>query len=93
MEVNTKSFPVEILHKAINSKQNLSAQVCDNLKVILSRYEGDILIFMDGAAQIKRTIREIENSIGTKNLQIFALFGEMSQEAQDYALSPSQKEK
>ena len=48
---------------------------------------------MDGAAQIKRTIRKIENSIGTKNLQIFALFGEMSQEAQDYALSPSQKRK
>jgi ATP-dependent helicase HrpB len=93
LEVNTKSFPVEILHKAINSKQNLPAQVCDNLKVLLSRYEGDVLIFMDGAAQIKRTIREIENRIGTKNLQIFALFGEMSQETQDYALSPSQKRK
>ena len=59
LEVNTKSFPVEILHKAIHSKQNLPAQVCDNLKV-LSRYEGDVLIFMDGAAQIKRTIREMK---------------------------------
>ena len=93
LEVNTKSFPVEISHKATSPKQYLSAQICDNLKMLLPRYQGDVLIFMDGAAQIKRTIREIENRLGSKNLEILALFGEMSQQAQDYALSPSQKRK
>ncbi len=93
LEVKTKCFPVEIFYKAVTSKQALSTQVCENLEFLLPRYQGDVLIFMDGATLIKRTVHEIENRLGAKNLDVLALFGEMSHQAQDYALSPSQKRK
>ena len=44
---------------------------------------------MDGASEIKKTVREIENKLHGHKLKIFALFGEMSPELQDFALTAS----
>ena len=93
LEIKTRSYPVEIYYKAVIPRQTLSSQVCDNLKFLLPRQQGDVLIFMDGAALINKTVNEIENCLGAKNLDVLALFGEMSQQAQDHALTPSQKRK
>ena len=89
LAIDTQSFPVKLTYKAIQPKKSLQVQICDHLKWILPNYEGDILIFMDGASEIKKTVREIENKFHGHKLKIFALFGEMSPELQDFALTAS----
>jgi ATP-dependent helicase HrpB len=93
LEVETKSFPVEIKYTSINPKIRLSLQVCDKLSSILTSYEGDILIFMDGAAEIRRTVRDIQDKFSKHKLDVMPLFGEMPQELQELALAPSPKRK
>jgi len=91
--VETKSYPVEINYKAKKPKVSLSMQVCENLSTVLSAHEGDILIFMDGAAEIRRTVRDIQNNFSRYKLDVMPLFGEMPQDLQELALAPSSKRK
>ena len=48
---------------------------------------------MDGLAEIRRTVREIQNTMGGHRLAVFPLYGEMASESQDLALAPSEKRK
>ena len=93
LEVKSKAYPVEIKYKAQKQKVGLPAQVCENLSFILPEYEGDVLVFMDGAAEIRQTVREIEMKLSHYKLDILPLFGEMPQELQDLALASSEKRK
>ena len=69
-------------------------QICGHIKEIISRHEGDILIFMDGLAEIRRTVREIQNRLGGNRLAVFSsLWRDGASESQDLALAPSEKRK
>ena len=93
ISVSAKSYPVSIKYKAPKPKINLSTQVCDCLRAVLSEFEGDVLVFMDGAASIRRTIREISEKLSRYDLEVLPFFGDLSHEAQDRALSPNRKRK
>ena len=81
LEIEKKGFPVSIRYKAITPKMSLQAQVCENL-LPLRQTEGDVLIFMDGAAEIRKAVREIQGKLHSSNFEVLPLFGEMSQESQ-----------
>ena len=93
LEIERKDFPVSIRYKAITPNTSLQVQVCDNLLPLLRQTEGDVLIFMDGAAEIRRAVREIQGKLHSSNFEVLPLFGEMSQESQDLALRASSKRK
>ena len=60
---------------------------------VLDEEVGNILIFMDGAASIRRLIRFIENRITNKKIEVLPLFSELSLQEQDRAISRSPKRK
>ena len=93
LELLTKVFPIDIIYQALKQDENLPSQICGHLRGILRRHEGDILIFMDGVAEIRRTVREIQNRLGGNQLAVFPLYGEMSHDSQDLAFAPSEKRK
>ena len=93
IEISKKGFPVDIRYRALRLNESIPSQVCGHLQKIIHDYEGDILIFMDGLAEIRRTVREIQKRMGSNQLAIFPLYGEMAPESQDQVLAPSGKRK
>ena len=49
----------------------------------------EVLIFMDGAFEISKTVQEIQRASWSSGLEVRALFGEMSVADQDLALAHS----
>jgi ATP-dependent helicase HrpB len=50
--------------------------------------EGDFLVFMPGAYEIRKTVEAIESLPEAKKIEVLPLHGELSPEAQDRAVSP-----
>ena len=55
--------------------------------------EGDVLIFMPGAYEIRRTIEEISGRSFARGFDLLPLHGELPPEAQDAAVEPSGRRK
>ena len=93
IELFARSYPVEVEHCSPNSRDPIWKQVANQLKKLLRVRDGDVLIFMDGAYEISRTIREINNSSWSSGLEVRGLYGEMRVEDQDLALTSSDRRK
>ena len=93
IELFARSYPVQIEHRSPNSRDPIWKQVANQLQKLLRVHEGHVLIFMDGAYEISRTIREINNSSWSSGLEVRGLYGEMRIEDQDLALAPSDRRK
>ena len=88
-----RTFPVEITYKTYR-KTNQETPVWEKASQafrdsVRSGNSGNHLIFMPGAAEIHRTIRELEAIPEAKGFQLHALHGEQSPEAQDLAVASS----
>ncbi len=64
-----------------------SAAVAQTL-MALDRFDGDVLVFMAGAAQIRRVVSDLQNAVA-RTVDIRPLFGALSAAEQDAALRPS----
>jgi ATP-dependent helicase HrpB len=54
---------------------------------------GDILVFLPGAAEIRRTARECQSLMGKHNLLVLPLHGDLTPAEQDRAVSPAGQRK
>lgn len=91
------SYPVKLMYSedgwGIGSKP-VWERACRQIpKVIREVPEGDILIFMPGAYEIKKTIDSLNFQRETKGFEIVALHGEMPPEKQDIAVKKINKRK
>ncbi|MGA1100204.1 MAG: ATP-dependent helicase C-terminal domain-containing protein [Opitutales bacterium] len=93
LELTGKSFPVEIEHKAIPSQNTIWKSVSDLLPKLLNKFDGDVLIFMDGAYEITKTIQAILGCPWSNGIEVRPLFGDLSVEKQDLALQRSKNRK
>jgi ATP-dependent helicase HrpB len=76
------------------SSAPLEEQVAAALESAIARgTEGDILVFLPGAAAIHRATRACEPIARRHNLQIAQLYGDLAPAEQDRALEPSAKRK
>ncbi|MFA5257071.1 MAG: ATP-dependent helicase C-terminal domain-containing protein [Opitutales bacterium] len=62
-------------------------------RVLREEPEGDMLIFMPGAFEIRRTIEALQGRSAAKGCDILPLHGELPPEAQDAAIDPSARRK
>lgn len=92
-----KSYPVKLMYSedgwGIGSKPVWERACRQVPKVIREMPEGDILIFMPGAFEIKRTIDSLNFLREAKGFEIVALHGEMPPEKQDVAVKRINKRK
>ncbi|MBN38733.1 MAG: hypothetical protein CMI29_09750 [Opitutae bacterium] len=93
VELKAQSYPVEIEHRMSNSTEPIWKQISLHLRKIIHEKGGNILIFLDGAFEISKTVREIQQASWSSGLEVRALYGEMHPTEQDRVLARSPKRK
>ncbi|GAB4176599.1 MAG: ATP-dependent helicase HrpB [Terrimicrobiaceae bacterium] len=89
LESGGRTFPVEIEYLRFDPREDPPWELAaDAVEQCFDRTEGNILIFMPGAYEIARTIREVGGRLGGKAL-IVPLHGELPAAEQDKAVAPS----
>ncbi|MFT3990722.1 MAG: ATP-dependent helicase HrpB [Luteolibacter sp.] len=105
LEAAGRKFPVEILYRAHRPVANdrragpqqetpvweKMAAVCK--EAIAMPDAGNILMFLPGTHEIRRTIELLENSSFTRGWDIFPLYSSLPPAAQEAAISPGEKPK
>jgi ATP-dependent helicase HrpB len=79
---------VEVEHRARPDRHALAPVVADTIAEVLTRGAGDVLVFLPGAAEIRRTARELEQRPPTEPVAVLPLHGSLPPEDQDRALCP-----
>ena len=86
-------FPLEIAHQPYSAAP-LEAQVATAVAELLNqKHKGDILVFLPGAAEIRRAARECQTIATRHGLLVLPLHGDLSAAEQDRAVSPASQQK
>ncbi|MCZ8514504.1 ATP-dependent helicase HrpB [Paenibacillus filicis] len=87
-----RSYPVETCHVEQSVTGRIEAAVVKTVLEALDRYEGDVLVFLPGAREIRRTAEGLAAAgirQGRGPIRVAPLYGSLTQEEQDLALAPS----
>ncbi len=82
-----KQYPVEIKYEAVPKDESIAISAARSIKKALKEQSGDILIFLPGAGDIRRTHEILETD--NVNATIFPLYGDMPFQKQQEALMPN----
>ncbi len=86
-------FDLTIQHQPYSALP-LEQQVAAALKTFLDdKHAGDILVFLPGAAEIRRAARECQPLAAKHNLMVVPLHGDLTPAEQDRAVSPAPQRK
>jgi ATP-dependent RNA helicase HrpB len=86
-------FELTITHQPYSASP-LEKQVATALEMLLAeKHAGDVLVFLPGAAEIRRAARECQQFAARYQLLVLPLHGDLSPEEQDRAVSPAAKRK
>lgn len=82
-----RSYPVDPRYLPRDPDGPLPQTVCDSVMEALEKNEGDVLVFLPGAWEIRRTQELLQARIGSR-AELFPLYGDLPWEAQDRAIQP-----
>jgi ATP-dependent helicase HrpB len=89
-----RPFDIAIEYLPQDDARPLSEQVVAALKkLIASKLDGDVLVFLPGAAEIRRAQEACASLAAAENLLVTLLHGELSTSEQNSALSPAAQRK
>lgn len=95
LESAGRTFPVEVRYQApvklktgqTEAVWDQAARACEAL-ALTPGFEGDMLVFMPGAYEIRKTMTALAGRSFAKGRRILALHGELSPQDQDEAVAP-----
>ena len=87
-----RAFPIELRHAAKEDARPLAERVAEAVQQ-LHPLAGHVLVFLPGAAEIRACARALEAAAARLGLRVLPLHGELSAEAQQEALAPSDRPK
>ena len=95
LESAGRTFPVEVRYQApvklktgqTEAVWDQAARACETL-ALTPGFEGDMLVFMPGAYEIRKTMAALAGRSFAKGRRILALHGELSPQDQDEAVAP-----
>ena len=93
VELSDRSYPVEVEYRTPKKDYPAWKSVVEVMPTLLQKMDGDILVFMDGAYEISHAVNSILSSTWSRGLEVRPLYGDLSPEKQDLALSNTEKEK
>lgn len=79
-----RKFPVELIYKPEDKTKSLAENITALVKDALERYDGDFLVFLPGAGEI----RSVQEKLESANALIYPLYGELSLSEQHKAILP-----
>ncbi len=89
-----RTFPVTIEHAAQPDDRHLGKQVAAAVRRVAQEgLEGDILVFLPGAGEIRRCAEDLEDAARTFDLAVMPLHGDLTADEQDSAVRPSSRRK
>lgn len=83
-----RRYPVDVRYLTRDVTGPLPSLVCDTVLSALDKDEGDVLVFLPGAWEIRRTQELLAAKVAAR-VDIFPLYGDMPWELQDRAIQPS----
>jgi ATP-dependent helicase HrpB len=89
-----RTYPIEIQYAPVSRETpvwDAASKATDRL--LRSGAEGDILIFMPGAYEIRRTIDALENDIRSEPISTVPLYGDLPEHLQQQALTQMNRRK
>ena len=85
-----RTYPVETIYvSSAPGNQPLEKWAASAVRRVLAEQSGDILLFLPGEREIRRTQRELELSILPDRTVLRPLYGQLSQELQNSAVAPA----
>jgi ATP-dependent helicase HrpB len=84
-----RAYPVETRYLGRDQRSAIERQVADAVQRGLRADAGSLLVFLPGAAEIRRTETMLKERVEDKNVDIVALFGALDAREQDRATSPA----
>lgn len=85
LEVRARTYPVDLTYLPALPRERSEAQVARATRAALDGTSGDVLVFLPGAAEIRRTTQLLS---GLHDIDVLALHGRLAASAQDAALRP-----
>ncbi|MEK7734519.1 MAG: ATP-dependent helicase HrpB [Pseudomonadota bacterium] len=86
-----RMFPVETIYAGRDPEGPLAPHVAETVQRALREREGDALVFLPGAREIRQTQELLEARL--QDVDILPLYGDLPWEAQDRALRPGTRRK
>ncbi len=94
IEAPGRLFPVRIEHAPLLDPRPLEARVASAVRrLVATEAEGDILVFLPGAAEIRRAAEALAPLAAERGLSILPLHGSLSPQEQDCAVRPAARRK
>ncbi len=93
IESQGRTFPVEIEYSRGHDRRPLPQRAAEGVARVLPGTPGDVLVFLPGVGEIRRTERELEPLARRLDLAVMPLFGDMPAEEQDQVLAPNPRRK
>jgi len=86
-----RTYPVETRYLPQRSSERLELSAVRLIQQALVQEDGDILVFLPGAREIRRVESELSLLNSPAGVRICPLYGALSQEKQDQALEPAKE--
>ena len=97
VESTGRAYPVEIRHRAIDDPRSADRAVVAAVTDVLSETTGDVLVFLPGIGEIRRTHAALEEKIADRHrfpdIEIAELYGDLPAEQQDAVLRRGKKQR
>ena len=89
-----RMFPVEIEYAAQPDTRFLGKQVASAVRrQAQHKLDGDVLVFLPGAGEIRRASADLEEAARTFDLAVLPLYGDLPADQQDAAVRPGSRRK
>ena len=89
VESEGRAFTVETRYLGRDQRAPIERQAIDAVQRALRADQGSLLVFLPGAAEIRRTETMLKERIAETNVDIVTLFGALDAREQDRAISPA----
>jgi ATP-dependent helicase HrpB len=89
IESGGRAFPVETLYLGRDARAPVEPQVADAVGRALRAETGSLLVFLPGAAEIRRSEALLRERVGDGAIDIVPLYGALDADVQDRAIAPA----
>ncbi len=91
VESEGRAFPVDTRYLGRDPRERIERPVADAVQRALRADTGSMLVFLPGAAEIRRTETLLKERVVDANVDVVTLFGALDAREQDRAISPAPK--
>jgi len=83
-----RAWPVDTVYLGFDARQRLEDQVASAVRQAVSEQPGSVLVFLPGAAEIRRTAERLQGL--ARDIDIFPLYGALPPGEQSAAIAPTE---